>query len=106
MRRRRLPLVVRLARVDRELSDAARMLDMITDDMRDVLASAQETAEQVTLLLAVAGTLLLAAGVGPSLVAAWLMVVQSIDDQGEAGRLTGEVIEQMVVLHALAEGEA
>ena len=106
MIRKRYPLLARLARVDRELGQAAQMLDLMGDDVREAMLGAQDAEHRTQLLTAVSGMLLLCAGIAPSLVATWLIAMQPMADPEEAERLTTHVIDQLGLLHGTAAGQA
>ena len=62
LRPRRYPLLVRLARFDRELSDAARLVGWLLDDVREAREALIDSQDRITIVLAVTGALAMANG--------------------------------------------
>ncbi len=73
--RRRYPLVARLERVDRELSDSVRFFGILTEDIIGARGMAIDAAERLTGVVALVGCLLLVAGADSRLVGPWLIAM-------------------------------
>ena len=106
LRPRRYPLVVRLARIDRELSDAAQLVTWLMDDVRGARHALTEAEDRVTIVLAVTGALAMAGGAEGQMVGDWIMSLTKDFDREEADALGTEIVEQIMLSAADPEGEA
>ncbi len=106
MIRRRYPLVARLERVDRELSDSVRFFGILTEDIIGARGMAIDAAERLTGVVALVGCLLLVAGADSRLVGPWLIAMAADGAVEEADRIGGRIVEQLMLLHGMPAGEA
>jgi hypothetical protein len=105
MMRRRYPLVLRLARIDSELASAAKMIDLLADDLLDGAFAVHDAEARVFLLVAMSGALLLASGIEPRLVHAWMTDMGPGGEVEDADRLGTQIVEQMMLIHGPTQGE-
>jgi hypothetical protein len=105
MSRRRFPLIVRLARIDRELSNAAEMLSMVGEDVIEALVRVREVEQRVVLLVAVAGSMLMVCGIDRSLVHEWMTEMGPDGDIEDADLLGAQIIQQVLLTFGPTQGE-
>ena len=105
MTRRRYPLIVRLARIDRELDTTAQMLAVIGDDTLDNMAAVDAAGQRTLILAGIVAALLMGHGVDGGLVQAWLTEMDPAGDGADADLLGGKIVQQIIVLFGPMAGE-
>jgi hypothetical protein len=104
--RRRFPLIVRLARIDRELDTAAQMLAVVGDDVLDTMATADDAGQRTLLMAGILAALLMGHGVDSRLVRTWLTEMDPGGDTLDADLQGAEIVQQIIVLFGPTQGEA
>ena len=106
MKPRRYPLVIRLARIESELSYAARLLHLLMDDMLDVQEEITEAQNRITVVLGVTGALALVCGASGQAVGDWVIATAPDGNLDDADEFGAAVIEQIMLNATDPEGEA
>ncbi len=105
VRRRRYPLIVRLARIEGEVSDAARLIHWLMDDMVDLRHALIDCEDRLMIILGVTGALALVAGASGQAVGDWIISVSPEGDLDDADALGTAVIEELMLNAAKPAGE-
>lgn len=98
-------LLVRLARIDRELAQAAKLLGWLVDDGHVARAAIADVERRLLILVSIVGMGCLIAGVGNRLVSAWLLAMVAEGDPDGAEALGTQIVDQLGLAHGPIAGE-